>query len=265
MKTKWFLFIGVVVFIASCKNDVTLPQPKADFSLDGTPNSPMVIIGTHDALYPINNSTNFESFVWDFGNGTTSTDAHPKVTYDAPGHYSVSLTVFQKDGSKNSITKQVTVKERVVKALSIDKISLNKFSPIQSGLPVFTKLDLWVELKFSQAALQWTSNNDVNAPTIYTSPVFSDIDSSYHSSLNYYIPSTEKLVINYPVSDGDFIKGPGLIANLYGKDSSGTYLLFSSAWTGFGFIYDPSNSNYFGLELVVPSSGTKLKFDCEFQ
>ncbi len=38
-----------------------------------------------------NNSVNGATYVWDFGNGTTSTDENPTATYDAVGTYSVSL------------------------------------------------------------------------------------------------------------------------------------------------------------------------------
>ncbi len=38
------------------------------------------------------------SWLWDFGDGTTSTDQHPAHTYDSPGTYTVSLTVTDSAG-----------------------------------------------------------------------------------------------------------------------------------------------------------------------
>lgn len=40
-----------------------------------------------------NNSINGNTYLWDFGNGMTSTDASPTVTYTEDGSYDVSLTV----------------------------------------------------------------------------------------------------------------------------------------------------------------------------
>ncbi|HNQ68509.1 MAG TPA: PKD domain-containing protein [Bacteroidales bacterium] len=39
-----------------------------------------------------NNSQNADSYFWDFGNGSTSTDSNPYCVYNAEGSYSVSLT-----------------------------------------------------------------------------------------------------------------------------------------------------------------------------
>ncbi|RMD59947.1 PKD domain-containing protein, partial [Candidatus Parcubacteria bacterium] len=42
---------------------------------------------------------NVTSWLWDFGDGSTSTVQHPTHTYQAPGMYTVSLTVSGPDGS----------------------------------------------------------------------------------------------------------------------------------------------------------------------
>lgn len=74
-------------------------------------------------------------------------------------------------------------------------------------------------------------------PIIYQSPVFENIDSSFHSSIKYTLPSTLKVVLSSPLMypDGIHRKGLGLMLNLYGKDKSGTYLLASSRWSGVSF------------------------------
>ena len=38
------------------------------------------------------------SYLWDFGGGQTSTAANPQVVFDAPGFYTVSLTVTNANG-----------------------------------------------------------------------------------------------------------------------------------------------------------------------
>jgi len=259
-----------VMLVVSCKSDLVTPQPKADFSIDGTA-ATTVTIGTNDALYPENRSSNATSVIWDFGNGTTSTDQHPKVTYSARGNYDLTLTAFGQNGSKNVIKKNVVVKERILKSIQLYNIYLNSYLAGQASgvtFPVFSKLDLWIELKFSQGPIQRSSNYDIIAPTIFKTPIYHDVDSTLHSNLIYDLPQPQNTVINYPVSDEDFYQnGLGLFANMYGTDGTNTYLLFSSSWSGFGFSgsTNPSFSNSFEAIFTVPGSPTKLTLNIEFQ
>lgn len=59
-------------------------------------------INTSDTYFPDS------SFQWDFGNGTTSTVAHPSFTYESSGAYQVSLEVCNDFGCHTS-TKEVVV------------------------------------------------------------------------------------------------------------------------------------------------------------
>lgn len=49
------------------------------------------------------------SWVWNFGDGTTSNDQHPTHTYNQPGSYNVSLSVGSKGGCTNANTATPTV------------------------------------------------------------------------------------------------------------------------------------------------------------
>ena len=46
----------------------------------------------------VNLSSNYESLVWDFGDGVTSFDDNPTHTYNSSGGYTISLTVFTNGG-----------------------------------------------------------------------------------------------------------------------------------------------------------------------
>ena len=52
------------------------------------------------------------SYDWDFGDGTTSTDAAPSHAFAAAGSYDVTLTVTDAEGLTDSVTHQVTVDDQ---------------------------------------------------------------------------------------------------------------------------------------------------------
>ncbi len=49
------------------------------------------------------------SYLWDFGDGTTSTTANPLYTYDQPGDYTVRLTAYNAAGCESYVDQIVTV------------------------------------------------------------------------------------------------------------------------------------------------------------
>jgi len=69
-----------------------LPQPVADFSY--------VLSGGSIEL--TNNSTNATDFLWDFGDGSTSTEPSPIYAYSEVGQYTVTLTATNDCGSVQS-------------------------------------------------------------------------------------------------------------------------------------------------------------------
>ncbi|HWQ65908.1 MAG TPA: DUF3821 domain-containing protein [Methanospirillum sp.] len=56
--------------------------------------------------------SNLNSWYWEFGDGTTATEVNPKHTYSETGEYTVSLTVMNSDGSKDTATKPGYIKVR---------------------------------------------------------------------------------------------------------------------------------------------------------
>ena len=108
------------------------------------------------------------------------------------------------------------------------------------------------------------------APLVYRSPVFNDIDSSFHGTLSYILNDTPKIIINYPVKNVDYTSsGLGLIINLYGQENNKKYLLGSNFWSGVG-IYFPDGANparFNDYEMITSFnwSGTNIKLNCEFQ
>ncbi len=101
MKRTKFYFLGLAVLAVigimatSCGNDEeTTPAPTVEihYSVDG-------YTVAFTAL-----ATNAESFVWDFGDGETSTDASPSHTYAMSGTYTVKVTATGPGGSADATT-----------------------------------------------------------------------------------------------------------------------------------------------------------------
>ena len=272
------LILVFSTFLYSCKKDALPgPNPQSDFSVSEyggfgiTYTDTAFIIGTHDALMLHNLSANSDSISWNFGDGRISTDNDALLTYDSAGIFQVVLTAYGKNGQTSISSIPVTVKERVLKSFSIDNLDINKFAPSQNDLPTFTTIDLWMEIKLSRSSADlFTSNGDIMAPVVYKSPFFTNIDSSFHSSINFTIPETNKALVFSPVSNSDYYSGGrGLIINLYGQDPTGTYLLSSSAWSGIGISLsnggNPAMVKSYDLKTYVAGSPTTIVLNCQFQ
>jgi PKD repeat protein len=274
-----FLFISIASILFACKKEsVSTPDPTASFSVvqyNGFSvryGDTVFIIGTHDALVLHNQSQHADSIAWHLGNGRFSSANDVQLTYDSAGTFQVSLTAYGKNGqSDRSPALPIVVKDRLLKGFSINNVDINKFSPSQNGLPVFSRINIWMELKLSRSQNDaFTANGDILAPVIYQSPVFTNIDSGFHASLTFTIPQTDKIPIDYPVNNSSYYAGGrGLIINLYGQDNTGTYLLSSSAWSGIGISAsngsNPAKVSSYDLLTPVAGSPTSVTLHCAFQ
>lgn len=81
------LAIGVTTFY-SCKEEDKTPAPVADFTA--------TVDGKNVTV--VNNSTDADTYAWDFGDGGTSDQMEPTYTYNANGSYIIKLTVTNKTG-----------------------------------------------------------------------------------------------------------------------------------------------------------------------
>jgi len=81
------------------------PAPAVDFYTDAhCANSPVQF---HPA--PSVNIANVTGWLWDFGDGFTSTAQSPAHIYPVPGYYQVSLTITDLNGCQNAVTHPVHV------------------------------------------------------------------------------------------------------------------------------------------------------------
>lgn len=107
----YVLFLAVMLSASCDKYELGNPLPStiADFNETISNNS----YAPCDVVFE-NKSLNAGSYLWDFGNGETSTEENPTVHYSAPGLYTVTLTcTAQNDVYYNKLvkTKVINIKD----------------------------------------------------------------------------------------------------------------------------------------------------------
>ncbi len=85
--------LGILLFSSCAK------EPVAFFSAPG-------LVGVDEPVPFTNYSVDAKFYLWDFGDGDTSTDENPTHAYTLPGTYTVTLTAISGNGKKKDITSQ---------------------------------------------------------------------------------------------------------------------------------------------------------------
>ena len=102
MKTVRYLFFLFFLFI-SCGDEETPTGPIANFgyTIDN------LIVSFSDSSTV--GDAAISRWVWDFGDGSTSTEQNPIHTYEEDGTYSVSLTVTDENSLVDTYTGAIVV------------------------------------------------------------------------------------------------------------------------------------------------------------
>ncbi|MEK6911158.1 MAG: PKD domain-containing protein [Nanoarchaeota archaeon] len=105
--------------------DVKYPLPLVD-----------VVVSTFDGIAPLkveftSTPTNAVRYVWDFGNGGSSTIQSPVYVYQKPGTYTVKVTAYNADGvaKEYTLSKPITVRYPLAMA-DFEAIPLTGTSPL---------------------------------------------------------------------------------------------------------------------------------------
>ncbi len=153
---------GGTANITQTINVIVAPAPTASFSPLSNP-----IYLPNATVYFTNNSTNANTYSWDFQNGTNSTDLNPWATYTSTGTY--TTTLIASNGTCDSDTS--TVEIEVLPPVSIEE---NKYisnliiypNPIKNDLTLdfnsLIKNNATIALYNSLGALIKQSKNQIN-------------------------------------------------------------------------------------------------------
>jgi len=86
-------------------------------------NAEFSVSGNNQQTVFTNNSSNYDSLIWDFGDGTTSTAVDPSHQYSADGSYVVTLTVFRNSCS-SVIVKTINLNQLNVSENKLQKLKI---------------------------------------------------------------------------------------------------------------------------------------------
>jgi gliding motility-associated-like protein len=135
---------------------VNVTEPIADF-----------IISSHILFedLPItfqNLTVGGNTYVWEFGDGQSSTLVHPNNTYDVPGTYYVTLIATNSIGCKDTVVKPITIQEEywiyVPNTFTPDGNQFNntfKASMINIKETEVSIYDRWGQLVFYSTSIRW--------------------------------------------------------------------------------------------------------------
>ncbi len=158
------LIASLTVIVSSCKKD---PVPVASFTFTGD-NKPSPCIVSFS-----NTSTDATSYLWNFGDGTSSSDQNPTHTYTNPqgATYTVSFTATGKGGS-NLASKSLTIQPQPT---SLEITLKDELANIVTGASV----------KLYSSQTDW-SNGTNQVGTTLTSDASGKVKFSALSALKYY-------------------------------------------------------------------------------
>ena len=106
LKLNNFLLIIFSIYLLSCSSDDDsnnnfIIQPSANFNF---------VVNNFVVSYS-NTSENATSYLWNFGDGTTSDDENPNKTYTSNGTYEVTLTAI--GNGSDSETKEIEIEVQI--------------------------------------------------------------------------------------------------------------------------------------------------------
>jgi PKD repeat protein len=159
-----FFIASLTIIVSSCKKD---PVPVAVFTFTGD-NKPSPCIVSFS-----NTSTDASTYLWNFGDGTTSTDQNPTHTYTISqgGSFTVVLTSTGKGGS-NLATKSLTIQSQPT---SLEITLKDELANIVTGASV----------KLYSSVTDW-SNGTNQVGTTLTSDASGKVKFSALYPLKYY-------------------------------------------------------------------------------
>lgn len=156
-------FVTLTIDNGSCMNDQTI-------RVDIIPPPPTSLFAAGDSgcvglsVNFVNLSEYSDSFIWNFGDGATSTEENPTHTYNSPGTFTVSLLATGPGGNDISVQEEIVV----VYPNAIADFNVTP-SAGQTGEQIF-----FYNLSYNATEYQWFLGNGTSTTVINPTHVFED-------------------------------------------------------------------------------------------
>jgi len=221
MKKALLLLTLLTLSFVGCKKDELKPEPSADFTF-GRENVSNYV--SRDSFWgvPTNESTNAVSCLWDFGDGRTSNEKAPEISYKKAGTYILSMTATNADGKTATTRKTVTILKPFIKNFIIENLSGWKGFDFHT-LKQFNGGDVWVEVykPVKGVAYKMQPNSLYDYPLYYKSDVIKNVPASSTGFIN--------IDVNEQISLAGIIeRETEYVFTVFVRDQAGTHVLISS-------------------------------------
>ncbi|WP_339842018.1 malectin domain-containing carbohydrate-binding protein [uncultured Maribacter sp.] len=100
----------------SATKTITVSAPQNTAPIASATITPVTGVNSLEFIFDASASSDLEGsidYLWNFGDGTTSTEEIVNHTYDTPGFFTVELTVTDSESLTNSVSSQIEAKEPV--------------------------------------------------------------------------------------------------------------------------------------------------------
>ena len=222
----------------------SLIPPTSDFNSSSTNLCVGDIVNFTDLSTP-----NINSWLWDFGDGNTSTQQNPSHTYTSAGNFSVSLTV------NNTVGSNSTTKTNYITINNIDQATIGNIDPVC--------------ITNSPITLTSSNSNGVWAGAGISNPSSGTFDPSLVGLGNHNVsfttngacPFTDSAVVTVIDQADATISNSGPICILDGVVTL-TAVSTGGVWSGNGItdpsngIFDPSSAGVGAHNITYNISGT---------
>jgi PKD repeat protein len=224
---KTLLALAFATLFASCKKDNTPPPPTSSFRFARTADD-IIKVGVGDTAAVISSASNAASINWDLGDGRISTDSRLVLSYPKSGTYTVTLTAKGSNGKVVSTTKKVTVLDRVLKSIVIDRVLWVNNDPMfsQAYWPLTDVADIYVQIQKRVPGDSYGADGFFpNSPILYTSALIKNVAKVTETPL--VINVSGKVILEKEILDER-----GYVLSLIARNASGEYMLFNNFYSG---------------------------------
>lgn len=243
----YYLLIFFYSLLFSCSTepvDDIDKDPDPDGGLEACFQLSDTVLAIGQDLEITNCSDGAVTYLFDFGNGETSSDEHPVTDYEEGGEYTITLTATNELEETDTFTKQVTV---------LNAESFYLYPMIADG---YTAMPLDLGIHPISGNIYYIENLEDEVGPGGTKFYYKELDESYTLSSNYLADkpheSNSAFVNFYPSGNMNFVFARTLVS-LYGTQEV-TYMSdwgfvkanSSASKHNYGALRDGSNWYYFG-------------------